>query len=379
MGLKITNNATAELAAGISDVATSLSVKAGQGTLFPSLSTGDYFYCTLQKSNGDLEIIKVTARASDDFTTIVRAQDGTTAKSFSADDIVSLRPVRAIILDLQAGTPEESFQLDSDNSGPRLKHNTAVIEFKNAADDAYVEGKVKQLSVSDAAPTQIYHLARKDYVDSIIPAGTKMYFYQDTAPAGWTIDGAVADTLLSVKGGSQAYNVSGGTIAGTWTQPNHTHAGPSHVHSGPSHAHTVSNHVHSGPNHYHSGPNHYHSGPSHVHQIMFNSGGTLYAYDQYGTANLTMNTQNAVGGSNFIFPPSYNAYSALAGTGSTGYAGTGSTGDAGTGNTGSGGAQTSSYAGTGDTGASGTGSTGGGASAATYRPYAANGIIATKN
>lgn len=55
-----------------------------------------------------------------------------------------------------------------------------------------------------------------------IESGTKMYFYQNTAPTGWTIDATPADALLAVKGGSQAYNVSGGNQAGTWIQPNHT-------------------------------------------------------------------------------------------------------------------------------------------------------------
>ena len=52
-----------------------------------------------------------------------------------------------------------------------------------------------------------------------VPVGTKMYFYQDTAPTGWTYDSAVVDRVLSVKGGAQAYNANGGTEAGTWTQP----------------------------------------------------------------------------------------------------------------------------------------------------------------
>ena len=55
-----------------------------------------------------------------------------------------------------------------------------------------------------------------------VPVGTKMYFYQDTAPTGWTYDSAVVDRVLSVKGGAQAYNANGGTEAGTWTQPGHT-------------------------------------------------------------------------------------------------------------------------------------------------------------
>ena len=55
-------------------------------------------------------------------------------------------------------------------------------------------------------------------------AGTKLWFYQNTAPTGWTIDATVADAILAVKGGTQAYNATGGAQAGTWTQPNHLHS-----------------------------------------------------------------------------------------------------------------------------------------------------------
>jgi hypothetical protein len=51
---------------------------------------------------------------------------------------------------------------------------------------------------------------------------TKCWFYLNTAPTGWTIDNTPADALLCVKGGSNAYNTTGGTQAGTWTQ-NHIH------------------------------------------------------------------------------------------------------------------------------------------------------------
>ncbi len=68
---------------------------------------------------------------------------------------------------------------------------------------------------------------------------TKAWFYLNVAPTGWTIDATPADALLAVKGGSQAYNANGGTQAGTWTQPNHTHTGPSHTHTGPSHTHST--------------------------------------------------------------------------------------------------------------------------------------------
>ena len=77
-----------------------------------------------------------------------------------------------------------------------------------------------------------------------IPAGTKMWFYQNTAPMGWVIDSTPADAILAVKGGSAAYNVNGGMAAGTWTHPTHTHTGPLHTHTGPSHAHSILTHTH---------------------------------------------------------------------------------------------------------------------------------------
>lgn len=61
-------------------------------------------------------------------------------------------------------------------------------------------------------------------VGSSFASGTKMYFYQNVAPTGWTLDAVPADALLAVKGGADAYNAAGGTQQGTWTQPNHTHA-----------------------------------------------------------------------------------------------------------------------------------------------------------
>jgi hypothetical protein len=58
-----------------------------------------------------------------------------------------------------------------------------------------------------------------------IEAGTKMVFYQDTAPTGWTIDNTLDDKLLFVTKGAAAGGETGGGAhsAGTWTQPNHLH------------------------------------------------------------------------------------------------------------------------------------------------------------
>jgi hypothetical protein len=81
VSILIKNNAGSFLASGISDSDLSLTVGSGDGSLFPDTSGGGYFYATLIEGLS-VEIVKVTSRATDVFT-IVRAQDGSTAKVFT--------------------------------------------------------------------------------------------------------------------------------------------------------------------------------------------------------------------------------------------------------------------------------------------------------
>jgi len=83
------NNAATTLASGINNSVTSLTVATGTGSLFPTISAGQQFNCTLVEGS-TTEIIKVTARTTDTFT-IVRAQEGTTAQSFTTAGKVELR------------------------------------------------------------------------------------------------------------------------------------------------------------------------------------------------------------------------------------------------------------------------------------------------
>jgi len=90
MGVQLKNNASTTVPLAISSTATSLTVAAGTGALFPTLGTGDYFYATIQDVDNHFEIVKVTARA-DDVMTIERAQEGTLAIPFPANSRFELR------------------------------------------------------------------------------------------------------------------------------------------------------------------------------------------------------------------------------------------------------------------------------------------------
>jgi hypothetical protein len=101
MPIKFTNNASATLAAGINASATTLSVTAGHGARFPTLGASDYFFATLVDASNNLEIVRVTARSGDTLT-VVRGQDGTTARSFVTGNTIELRLTAAALAALQA-------------------------------------------------------------------------------------------------------------------------------------------------------------------------------------------------------------------------------------------------------------------------------------
>ena len=98
MGIKLSNNAFGTLAAGINSSATSITLTSGQGARFPTLSAGDYFYATLIDTSNNLEIVKCTARSTD-VLTVVRGQESTTARAYSAGDRIEIRITAQTFLD----------------------------------------------------------------------------------------------------------------------------------------------------------------------------------------------------------------------------------------------------------------------------------------
>lgn len=221
-----------------------------------------------------------------------------------------------------------------------------------------------------------------------IPTGTKMWFYQNTAPFGWVIDATPSDAVLAVKGGSNAYNVNGGVQAGTWSQPTHTHTGPLHSHSGPSHTHTGPSHNHSilshthefsGGAHTHTTGDHLLTGPesgvaAHTHPYQLNYYANEYIssdnwYPLYGKVTMGNTEPNVA--QDATQPHNHGNTGAASFSGTTGGSTVENTGLGGSGNTGA--------AGTGNTGNGGNGATGASATATTWRPLAQVGIICVKS
>ncbi len=81
------NNASTTLSSGLNSSATSITVASGAGSEFPNPSAGQFFIATLVDAATGLynEIVYVTARSGDTMT-VVRAQEGTVARSWLVGD-----------------------------------------------------------------------------------------------------------------------------------------------------------------------------------------------------------------------------------------------------------------------------------------------------
>ena len=93
MGLVFKNNANTTLSSGVNDSTTTIPVT--EGSVFPVAdATNDTFFFATLADDTNNEIVKVTTssgNAGNQNLTVVRAQEGTTARSFSSGDKVELR------------------------------------------------------------------------------------------------------------------------------------------------------------------------------------------------------------------------------------------------------------------------------------------------
>ena len=88
MAIILKNRASTYLSAAISSSDTSITVT--DGSVFPALASGEYFYMTVEATTGNYEIVKVTAR-SENTLTIVRAQEDTLAIPFVTSSRAEMR------------------------------------------------------------------------------------------------------------------------------------------------------------------------------------------------------------------------------------------------------------------------------------------------
>lgn len=192
MGIKLSNNANATLAASITSSATSITVTSGQGARFPTLSVGDYFYATLVDTSNNLEIVKCTARSTD-VLTVTRAQESTTARAYSAGDRIEIRLTAQTFVDAvnEIGPTQVSDELNT---------STGYFDLPS--------GTTAQRPASPGAG-MIRHNTNTGYIE-----------YYDTTSSAWIGIGAFAatgGTETTYSSGGTNYKVHTFTSSGTFT------------------------------------------------------------------------------------------------------------------------------------------------------------------
>jgi hypothetical protein len=205
-----TNNAATTLASSINNIVTSLTVATGGGALFPNPSAGQYFYCTLANTAGTVEIIKVTARSGDTFSTIVRAQDGTLATSWNSGDKVELRLVNANLTDFP--------QLDSDNTFAGTQTLSGLTASKTVFTDAS-----KNLSSTGTVAVNQGGTGQTSYTDGQLlignTTGNTLAKGTLTAGTGISVTNGPGASITIASTSTSNYVMTTFSTPGTWTKP----------------------------------------------------------------------------------------------------------------------------------------------------------------
>ena len=146
-----------------------------------------------------------TSPTLDDLVMTINDPSGT-----PANRKISLVNLSKIVLNSGTSEPSSTFayQFWADTT-------TSYLKMRNAANTAWItEGS----------------LADTNWGIGPFPSGTKMLFYQNTAPVGWTIQNTLDDKVVYITKGSVAGGQTGGGVhsTGSWTISGLS--GPSHTH-----------------------------------------------------------------------------------------------------------------------------------------------------
>ena len=161
MAVLVQNNAYSTLASSINNVATTITLAAGTGSRFPAIAGADYFFATLINSSNQLEIVKVTARATDTLT-VVRGQDNTTARAYSTGDRIELRVTAALLAAIR------------DSVAPA----DGTVTSAKLADASVITAKIADSNVTLAKLVAAVQ-------QSLTPTASIVPFAGVTAPTGW--------------------------------------------------------------------------------------------------------------------------------------------------------------------------------------------------
>ena len=221
MAIKFSNNAKTTVASAVGTTDTSISV--ADASNFPTLGAGDYTYATLAELSTptNLEIVKVTA-ISGSTLTVVRAQQSTSARSFSSGDACELRVTAGLVEEAIDEKAEitVSETAPSNPSAGSLWFDPSTVEtfiyYSDGNSNQWVQtnptsggvigsgggsgqGVTVYATINDLPLTGVTEGAM-----ALVDATDKLYIYSDT---GW-YSIAIVNTSPTISGVASSYTLS---------------------------------------------------------------------------------------------------------------------------------------------------------------------------
>lgn len=200
------NNASTTLSAPITNTATQLTVSSGTGAEFPNPSAGQQFSATLNDAATGLltEIVYCTGISGDTFNPIVRAQEGTTALSWLAGDLIA-----NLLTAGQMAAMVQSIQVAPNRivtTSGAFTTTTADANGSIGLNRTSGVGVASTTLPSGAAPGQTY-----TYDD--LSNNAQAFPITINAPGGMTIAGR-SEVVLNTNGGRASFTFYGSNIWG---------------------------------------------------------------------------------------------------------------------------------------------------------------------
>ena len=201
MSIQLKNNASGTLSTAINASDVGAALTSGDGANFPALSGSDYFYATITNTDDTYEIVKVTARSGDSLT-IVRAQEGTTARGFTAGALIETKVTAQSILDAIA------YNSVSESDANEF---TEIQTFEN---DVIVENG-KEIKLYDSTNTHYHSLKNASNVLTLGYDGTGYATISSGGVVNFLASPTITGSYVYRAGGTDVPVTDGGTGAST--------------------------------------------------------------------------------------------------------------------------------------------------------------------
>lgn len=172
MVVKLTSNASSTLAGAITNSQTTIAIPSGDVDEFPTLAAGEWFPLVVVDNLGNREIMHCTSRTGANLT-VVRGQEGTTARAFVSGSVCDLRLTAAALSNLPLASGATAVTQDPETADDTIATTSFVQSLINALKagvasgfDTLAEIAAYITSASTGIPSRVRKLAAGDALPS---------------------------------------------------------------------------------------------------------------------------------------------------------------------------------------------------------------------